>query len=67
MVNTVHSYLLFSVQFSLAVTAEQMITEIKAARVSKNPLVDDELKDILLEYAIDQVKKGKIKIVEDND
>ena len=47
--------------------SEQMVTEIKAARVSKNPVVDDELKDILLEYAINQVKKGKIKIVEDVD
>jgi len=44
--------------------AGQLVTEVKAARVS---VVDDELKDILLEYAIDQVKKGKIKIVEDID
>jgi hypothetical protein len=48
-------------------TVGQRLIEIQAARVSQNPVIDDELRDILLEYAIDQIKQGKIKIVEDID
>jgi hypothetical protein len=47
--------------------AGQWVTEIQVARVSKQPTIDDELKDILLEYMIEQIKKGKIKIIEDID
>ncbi len=43
----------------------QKVAQIRAARIAKKPVIDDELKEILLEYAIDQVRKGKIKIVED--
>jgi len=48
-------------------TAEQRGAKIYASKVLKNPIIDDELKAILLEHMIDQIKKGKIKIVEDND
>lgn len=43
----------------------QRVAQISTARLVKKPVVDEDLKDILLEYAIDQVRKGKIKIVED--
>ena len=46
-------------------SAIQKVAQIRAARIAKKPVMDDELKEILLEYAIDQVRKGKIKIVED--
>jgi len=47
--------------------AIKKVAQIRAVRLAKKPVIDDELKEILLEYAIDQVKKGKIKIVEDID
>jgi len=43
------------------------VTEIRSARIPKQPVTDEELKDMLLGYAIDQVRKGKIRIVEDID
>jgi glucose-6-phosphate dehydrogenase assembly protein OpcA len=48
-------------------TAEQRVTEIRACRVPKNPAIDDELREVLLEYMVEQIKKGKIKLIEDVD
>lgn len=48
-------------------TAEQRGAKIYASKVLKKPVIDDELKDVLLEHMIDQIKKGKIKIIVDVD
>ena len=40
--------------------------EVLDVRLSQSEVIDDELKDLLLEYMIDQIKQGKVKIVEDD-
>jgi cell division protein FtsN len=56
-----------NVNKAIDMPSEQRNSGIRACKVPNNPVIDDELREVLLEYMVEQIKKGKIKLVEDAD